>query len=642
MRILYVSQGLTPHDIKFLTSLAKTAHQVYFLCLTPGLVSASLPGAITEIKLPPAETLLAGLQDCIDQVAPDVIHAGPLHTVANHVAKLGFPNLVAVSWGYDLLMEVDQNPASREAILHVLNACKMLICDCNASRQKAIQLGIAPQKIVTFPWGVDLTHFAPAVSSALRQELQWDDQFILLSTRSWEPLYGVTLLAQAFVDVAKIVPTARLLLVGSGSQEAEIRTILSQGQVEDKVHFAGRVNLPELPRYYQAADLYISTSHVDGSSVSLMEALACGTPALVSDIVGNQEWVTPGIQGWTFKDNDVSDLTKKILSVIQQTDQLPYIARQARAQAVARADWQAHFPQLLKAYEKANGMAAKLGIGTVQFGLDYGISNKTGKTSRQEAKTILELAAELGIDMLDTAAAYGDSECVLGEALTSSHDFSIVTKVPAASTPDALEQHFMSSLERLKQPFLYGLLMHNPDDLLGQDGPQLMDRMLTLKAKGLVKKIGISVYTPEQVTQVLARFPIDLIQIPLNIFDQRFLQNNFLAELKQLGIEIHVRSAFLQGLLLMEADANLQPYFAPFKTHIENYHAERKRLGFNPLQAALGFVLSVKEVDRVVIGVNNAEQLREICKQAVVVDKKFFNSFINHDVKLINPSYWNK
>ena len=146
-------------------------------------------------------------------------------------------------------------------------------------------------------------------------------------------------------------PDVNLILLGGGSQGAKIRRILMNGGVMERVHFGGQVGQRDLPRWYHMADIYISPSHVDGSSVSLLEALACGMPCLVSDIAGNKEWVEEGVNGWLFRDGDVDDLAEKILLAIKSRRSWGRIGKAARKMAEERADWKKNFGKLLEAYE---------------------------------------------------------------------------------------------------------------------------------------------------------------------------------------------------------------------------------------------------------------------------------------------------
>ena len=180
----------------------------------------------------------------------------------------------------------------------------------------------------------------------------------MLSTRGWEPIYGVEGIARAFVRAARQLaenhgPQLRLVMLGNGSQAGLLRRIFQDSGMQEQVLMPGQIGQADLPRYYQMADLYLSASHSDGASISLLEALACGLPALVSDIPGNREWVTPGETGWWFPDGDVDTFTQAILDAVARHNQLPEMGRRARWLAELRADWKKNFMELEKAYRLA-------------------------------------------------------------------------------------------------------------------------------------------------------------------------------------------------------------------------------------------------------------------------------------------------
>ena len=288
----------------------------------------------------------------------------------------------------------------------------------------------------------------------------------------------------------------------------------------------------------------------------------------------------------------------------------------------------------------------KLALGTVQFGVNYGVSNQTGATPAEEARAIVELARQNGIDILDTAPAYGESEAVLGKVLPP--DFGrVITKTPsfqgdAITNRDActLKDAFSASLGKLERESIYGILVHGAADLLKPGAEYLLGAMEDLRNEGRVKKIGVSVYNGEQIDRILERFAIDLIQLPLNVLDQRLIAGGQLANLKQNGVEIHARSAFLQGLLLMKPDS-WPAYFAPYYPHLRRFHGMATDLALTPLQAALGFVQSVPEVDYVVCGVNTLAQWRELVAASDArVDIRQFNIVRCDDPNLVDPSQW--
>lgn len=278
----------------------------------------------------------------------------------------------------------------------------------------------------------------------------------------------------------------------------------------------------------------------------------------------------------------------------------------------------------------------KLALGTVQFGLDYGISNKNGKVSFEEIGEILEYAKLQKIDTIDTASLYGFSEEVLGKF--NLEDFNVITKtIKIDKTLDKIE-----NFERFKEAFyvsqkklgciqLHGLMFHEANDLLSSQGLALWDLVDDFKQKEYVRKIGVSVYSPEQLEQVLKLVDIDIVQLPLNMLDQRFLY--LLPELKEKNIEIHTRSAFLQGLLLMNPNS-LNPYFAPIRPILE-------KLPENRLETAMGFVKSIKEVDKIVVGVTNKHELEQIyLSYNQSVREMDFSKFKIDNEKFINPVNW--
>lgn len=364
MKILYFSRDYTPHDHRFLAALAQTEHEVYFLRLErrghaqedrplpAGVQAVSWAGGLRPARLADGPRLLLSLRRVLRRVQPDIVHAGPIQTCALLAALAGARPLVSMSWGSDLMLDAGKNRGYRWGTDIVLKNSAALLCDNEAVREKAIALGMDADKITVFPWGVDLAHFSPrGDDGGLRQRAGWQDCFVLLHTRSWEPVYGVDVLARAFASAARQRDDLRLLMLGNGSLAGRIKQIFIGAGVIDWVHFGGQVQYSDLPQFYRAADLYLSASHSDGSSVSLMEALACGVPALVSDIPGNREWVTPKV-GWQFPDGDAEALASGILRAVAERAALKKMGAAARLHAEQKADWSKNFQQLLGAYAK--------------------------------------------------------------------------------------------------------------------------------------------------------------------------------------------------------------------------------------------------------------------------------------------------
>lgn len=365
MKVLYFSRDYTPHDHRFLSALVDTPHQIAFLQLErngrvletqplpAGVARINWRGRITPASLRDGPGLLSDLGRVIRDVNPDVIHAGPVQSSAFLVALNGFQPLVTMSWGSDILKDANRSVWMKWATRFTLRRTTVFLGDCQAVQDRAVSMGFPKDRIIQFPWGVDLNHFSPG-SSPIRSQLGWTaDNFVVLSMRSWEPIYGVDVLIRGFALAAKTFPQLRLLLLGQGSQEVQLRQIIAESRIEDKVHFAGTVSPKELPDYFRAADLYTSASYSDGSSISLLEALACGLPVLLSDIPANCEWVMPGEQGWFFPAGNEQAIARGIRSAVDQQMWLPKMGQAARKIAEKRADWRQNFQRLLDAYDLA-------------------------------------------------------------------------------------------------------------------------------------------------------------------------------------------------------------------------------------------------------------------------------------------------
>ena len=360
MRILFFTREYTTHDRRFLEALSNTGHEIYYLRLERhGYQSEDRPvpskvevvpwsggkGTVTFKDYP---KLLPSLKQIIHRIQPDIIQAGPLQRSAFLVALTHFKPLVSMSWGYDLIIDANRNPLWRWMTRYTLKHSTVMIGDCETIRKLAVSYGMKSDRIVTFPWGVDLDKYKP-----LSEPKPPKPEFTLLSTRSWEPIYGVDILAKAFTIATRAHPEIRLIMLGNGSQAGTLRNIFMRYGVGDRIFLPGQMNQNELPRFYHSADVYISASHSDGTSISLLEAMASGLPVIVSDIPGNKEWVSHGKQGWLFPDGDINALAQTIIDAFENREKLPQMGKAARELAEQRADWKKNFPKLLEAYDLA-------------------------------------------------------------------------------------------------------------------------------------------------------------------------------------------------------------------------------------------------------------------------------------------------
>ena len=255
---------------------------------------------------------------------------------------------------------------------------------------------------------------------------------------------------------------------------------------------------------------------------------------------------------------------------------------------------------------------------------------------------MLELAAASGIDTLDTAIGYGGSEACLGAAGVSS--FKIVTKLPSvpARCRDIkawVHEQASASMARLGVDELYGLLLHRSGDLLGSNGDVLYRSLLGLREKGIVLKLGVSIYSPQELDAIPKLFSVDLVQAPFNLIDQRLHSTGWLDRLKSNGVEVHTRSVFLQGLLLMPR-ASVPSWFARWDGLWDSWHKWLSVNQVSAVQACLAFPLAFEGIDRVVVGADSAKQLEQILGAASKKPLRKLPDLGCGDESLINPSQW--
>ena len=289
--------------------------------------------------------------------------------------------------------------------------------------------------------------------------------------------------------------------------------------------------------------------------------------------------------------------------------------------------------------------ACKLALGTVQFGLNYGIGNQRGQVPKTEIGPILALACEHGIDLLDTAIAYGSSEQILGEVGVT--DWRIITKLPAlpanlATNADVIDQwvweQVESSLRRLRIDHLHAVLLHRPVDLLTGYGPAIFDALSHLKSDGIIGHLGVSIYGPDDL-EMLTPFDFDLIQAPFNVLDQRLHQTGWVQQLHRKGVKFHARSVFLQGLLLLAQDA--RPVWCNRWHDLwQRWDAWLQATNTTPLQACLNYALALPEIEQVIVGIDSYRQLEEILVAANAFDSTILPDIHCDDPDLINPSRW--
>lgn len=299
--------------------------------------------------------------------------------------------------------------------------------------------------------------------------------------------------------------------------------------------------------------------------------------------------------------------------------------------------------------EIAINQITKLALGTAQLGLNYGIANKTGKPDRNKALEILEWACSKGIVTFDTAPGYGNSESIIGELLKSKPEFSdqikIISKLPGrvkrSEVKDFITTSLKQTLKRLNQTRIDYYLLHDPDDI---NDEKVIDHLISLKHKQLIGYAGASVYTFEEAEKAIAN-NLDVLQVPVNIFDRRFTGSGFLKKCKLRNVKLFARSIYLQGLLfccpetLLPSMQEAKPYLMELNRICEKHKVEITDL-------ALGFTRDFDQFERFIIGAETLDQLKasyQSYNSGVInsdLKEEIFKAFEHVPLLVVDPRFW--
>lgn len=364
MRVLYVSATHGTHDRRFLTYLRDAPHiDSGFLLIAHDHQQEKarrenerrgehiwlIDGRQTE------QTTVNDIRAVVSAFQPDVVHAGPIPSVTYLAARADAPGLTGMSWGYDLLLDAKESNEVAHRACQALARCRAFIADCETVRKAAIDLGMDRARTVVLPWGVDIDTFSPGPSdrSVRAQHGIPEDATVFFTNRAWEPLYRVDVVIQAFDLVAGNGPNVWLLIAGDGSLAPGIRARIASSPARHRIVETGRLASAPMIAHYRNSDVYVSAARIDGSSVSLLEAMACGLPAIVVDHAANREWVVEGENGWRFVRDDASDLARSMSASVAAADDRRRMGAVARDTATRRANWTRNRSKLDDAYRLA-------------------------------------------------------------------------------------------------------------------------------------------------------------------------------------------------------------------------------------------------------------------------------------------------
>jgi glycosyltransferase involved in cell wall biosynthesis len=366
VRILFFSDNSSDHNRRFIEKLSDFGHEVWFLDATsdsvpkgwlpPGVRRVShekvvLRGADPKVY----EEFLPEFKSLLEELQPDLIHAGPIQGCGYVAALSSFHPLVVTSWGSDLLLDANRNSQWKEATTIALRAADGFMCDCDTVRNAARGFASIPDsRIAQFPWGIKKGSFSAVgpmpPSGSLPSE---PEVFRFICTRSWESLYGIDVLLEAFRRAYRENRSLRLMLLGGGSLAKMVHDFIARHELQKVVLTPGTFSATDMANWFRAANGYVSCAQSDGTSVSLLEAMATGLPVLVTDIPSNREWVSAGENGWLAAIGSAEDFAGKLLQIASlQPSELQPISQRNQKIVAARADWDRNFPMLLDLYER--------------------------------------------------------------------------------------------------------------------------------------------------------------------------------------------------------------------------------------------------------------------------------------------------
>lgn len=373
MRILYLTDNDSIHNRRFVEKLLLAGYEVWHWNLTatqaarndfPSNVESIISTRSVDRDASPEHyrQLLPQFQSVLNELRPALVHAGPIQSAGYLAGLAEFHPLLLMSWGSDLLIQAERNSEWQLATEFALRKCDAFFCDCDTVRKKASSFRVlSNSQVVQFPWGVKQGVFSPV------GPVPPDDRFTrkagstnFIYTRSYDPLYGTDVLLNAFLRARNVSASLRLLLLGNGSQDESIRNFVRSHDLNDAVLLLGPQPAEDLPMWFREADAYVNCARSDGSSISLLEAMATGLPVIVTDIPSNREWVTEPENGWLAPVGSPERVADGMLRVANFTAlQRQAISERNQCVVAERADWDKNFVRLLEMYERLVGCSAR-------------------------------------------------------------------------------------------------------------------------------------------------------------------------------------------------------------------------------------------------------------------------------------------
>ncbi len=321
MRICYVNKGVSIHDQKMLKYLVQK-HEVHLVSYYGGALP-HIEGLIVH-RIPIPNPVMAFPVACmmtpflVRRIKPDIVLGNYLLTYGFYTALAHYHPLLQIAWGSDVFVAPNQNPLYHFIVEYSLKHADLVTIDCQTGKRALVALGYPAEKVVVFPWGIDQERFNPNIDGeSVRRELGWEGNVIIICTRAHDPIYGMEYLIQAIPEVVLRHQEARFLLIGSGSLTGKLKQMVRDSNMEGHVKFTGNVPNDVLGKYLNASDFYVSASLSDGTSISLLEAMGCGLPVVVTDVEAILEWIQDGVNGLVVPKRDPLALAQRICQLIE-------------------------------------------------------------------------------------------------------------------------------------------------------------------------------------------------------------------------------------------------------------------------------------------------------------------------------------
>lgn len=355
MKIAYLSAGISVHDRRYLSKMLERGYKPYLISFWNSEVNFSMEGIefyhyrpqfLSKIKK------IIFLKKLLKKIQPDIVHTGFLQTHGFIGAFVKDFPLLSMPWGSDILILPQKSFYYKLVAKFVLKNADMITCDCELVKRKIIEMsGYDSEKIIVIPCGTDLNIFHPKDSTNMRQELGWKNNRLLIMTRQFEPVYGIECFINALPCIIENFPEVRVILVGNGSLEMEIKQQIDNLKLKDYVYFTGFVDVNTMAEYLNAADIYVSTSLSDGTSVSLLEAMACQLPVVVSDTPANREWIEDGANGFIVPMRNSQFLANRLIELLSNSLLCQKMGNRNYNIAQERANWDRNFDKLEAIYK---------------------------------------------------------------------------------------------------------------------------------------------------------------------------------------------------------------------------------------------------------------------------------------------------